>query len=256
MGMLISGNALGGMSGRFIASMLTGLFSWRVAILFIGLASLLCAWWFAQNLPDSTNFSPQPFSTRNHFRSLFKQMQDPGLLFLYGIAFFLMGSFVTLYTYLGFQLEGPPFNLSQGVIGWIFALYILGSFSSAWCPRLAERWTRQRVMILGIALTGLGSLITLSPSVPVKVLGVALLTFGFFGAHSLASSWVGKRAGSGKAQASALYLFFYYMGSSIGATSGGVFWSTAGWTGVIGMISVFVLIALGLVGLLVRISRV
>ena len=44
-----------------------------------------------------------------------------------------------------------------------------------------------------------------------------------------------------KAQASALYLFFYYVGSSVGNTAGGFFWSMNGWTGVIMMIMAFVL---------------
>jgi YNFM family putative membrane transporter len=67
------------------------------------------------------------------------------------------------------------------------------------------------------------------------------VTFGFFGGHAIASSWVGKRAGMGKAHASALYLFFYYVGSSVGNTAGGFFWSMDGWGGVILMIVVFVL---------------
>ncbi len=35
---------------------------------------------------------------------------------------------------------------------------------------------------------------------------MAVLTFGFFGAHSIASGWVGQRALTARAQASALYL--------------------------------------------------
>ena len=41
-----------------------------------------------------------------------------------------------------------------------------------------------------------------------KITGLLLLTFGFFGSHSIASSWVGRRATHDKAQASSLYLFF------------------------------------------------
>lgn len=78
----------------------------------------------------------------------------------------------------------------------------------------------------------------------VKILGIAIFTFGFFGSHSLASSWVGHRAIHDKAQASALYLFFYYAGSSICGTVGGISWSTFGWGGVICMILGFLLLAL------------
>jgi len=39
-----------------------------------------------------------------------------------------------------------------------------------------------------------------------------VVTFGFFGGHSIVSSWVGRRAGNAKAQASSMYLFAYYLG--------------------------------------------
>ena len=55
--------------------------------------------------------------------------------------------------------------------------------------------------------------------------GIVAVTFGFFGGHSIASSWVGSRAVTAKAQASALYLFCYYLGSSAIGTLGGVFWT-------------------------------
>jgi YNFM family putative membrane transporter len=241
MGIYISGNAIGGMFGRIAAGVITDLSSWRVAIVCIGLVGLCCSWWFWRYLPSSHHFVAQPFSARQHLCGLLRQLRDPGQLCLYGVAFLLMGSFVTLYSYLGYQLSEPPYNLSQGLIGWIFAIYLVGSFGSSCLSSLADRYARQKVLLLSIALVGVGALLTLNASLLVKIVGVALVTFGFFGGHAIASSWVGKRAGMGKAHASALYLFFYYVGSSVGNTAGGFFWSIDGWGGVILMIVVFVL---------------
>jgi MFS transporter, YNFM family, putative membrane transport protein len=70
------------------------------------------------------------------------------------------------------------------------------------------------------------------------------LTFGFFGGHSTASSWVGRLATHDRAQASSLYLFFYYVGSSIGGTAAGTFWTAFGWVGVVGMVICFLVLAL------------
>ncbi len=72
------------------------------------------------------------------------------------------------------------------------------------------------------------------------------MTFGFFGAHSVASGWVGLQAKSGKAQASSLYLFAYYLGSSVVGSLGGFFWKHGGWPGVAGMTGTLILIALAL----------
>lgn len=77
-----------------------------------------------------------------------------------------------------------------------------------------------------------------------KIAGIALVTFGFFGGHSIASSWVGSIASTHKAQASSLYLFFYYVGSSVSGTVGGLFYTRFGWKGVVGMITVYMAIGL------------
>jgi YNFM family putative membrane transporter len=78
------------------------------------------------------------------------------------------------------------------------------------------------------------------------------LTFGFFGAHSVLSSWVGLRARHSKAQATSLYLFFYYLGSSVAGTAGGFFWKSYGWAGVVAFLAGLLVIAL-IVGL--RLTR-
>ncbi len=78
----------------------------------------------------------------------------------------------------------------------------------------------------------LGALLTLPDSLPLTIFGVGLVTAGFFGGHSIASSWIGLRAEKARAQASALYLFFYYLGSSVAGSLGGWPLAWAGWPGV------------------------
>ncbi|CAM5270645.1 MFS transporter OS=Stutzerimonas stutzeri OX=316 GN=CXK95_13775 PE=3 SV=1 [Stutzerimonas stutzeri] len=83
-------------------------------------------------------------------------------------------------------------------------------------------------MIVLPMLGGLG--LTLFDVLAVILPGMLLFTFGFFGAHSVASSWIGRRATQARGQArSSLYLFGYYLGSSIAGTLGGLFWHAGGW---------------------------
>jgi YNFM family putative membrane transporter len=96
--------------------------------------------------------------------------------------------------------------------------------------------------MLVLMFTGVG-LTMLSPLASV-VLGIAVVTFGFFGAHSVASAWVGLRAQKAKAQAAALYLFFYYMGSSVAGAAGGLFWEHARWNGVAAFVASMLVVAL------------
>jgi len=236
MGLYISGNALGGMSGRIITGMLTDFFSWRIALGAIGVLSIAASFLFWFMLPSSKNFRPRTPEVKKLIKSMVSHFKDPGLFYLFGIGFLLAGSFVSLYNYIGYQLTAPPYSLRQSVVGWIFIVYIAGSFSSTWMGRLSDQYGRRKVLWVAILIMLVGACLTLNIEVITKVIGIAVFTFGFFGSHSIASSWVGSRATHDIAQASSLYLFFYYVGSSVGGTAGGKFWTAYGWEGVIAMI--------------------
>jgi YNFM family putative membrane transporter len=139
---------------------------------------------------------------------------------------------VTVYNYLGYRLLAPPFNLSQTVVGLIFGIYLVGTFSSAWMGHLAGKLGRRKVLWTAFALMLLGVACTMTALLWLIILGIAAITFGFFGGHSIVSSWVGRRGGAAKAQASSMYLFSYYMGSSVAGWSGGLFYAAHQWLGV------------------------
>ncbi len=63
--------------------------------------------------------------------------------------------------------------------------------------------------------------------------GLTVNAFGFFLAHSMASSWVGRHAEQDRGSASALYLVFYYTGASLGGFWLEPFWWLGEWMGVV-----------------------
>ena len=254
-GLYISGNAMGGMTGRIFTATMTEWVSWRAALGTIGVVCLVLSLFFARSLPASSNFTRRPFQARYLFSSLLKQLRDPGLLYLYGISFLVMGAFVTLYNYITFRLLAPPHSMSHSMVSWIFLVYLLGSFSSSMVGRQVELFGRSRMLYLSIGSMVLGALVTLSQDISTMVAGIALLTCGFFGAHTIASSWVGSRARTARAQAASLYLFSYYLGSSISGTIGGVFWASFGWDGVVCLILALLGVGLCLVKRLCKISE-
>lgn len=243
MGLYISGNSIGGMGGRIIIGTLAGFFNWHIALGTIGILGFAASLMFWRMLPPSRNFYPRPMEIGKLFNSLLSHIKDPGLLCIYGIGFLLMSCFVSLYNYISYQLIAPPYSLSQKLVGWIFIVYIVGTFSSSWMGRLADKHNRRIMLLVSIFIMLTGACTTLSINLIIKITGIILFTFGFFGGHSIASSAVGHRALHDKAQASSLYLFFYYFGSSIGGTLGGIFWAAYGWIGVVGMIVCFLLLA-------------
>lgn len=244
MGLYISGNSLGAVSGRIISGMLTSLFNWHVAMGTIGFISLLASLIFFVSLPKSQNFNPRSPEVGKLLASLVSHLKDPGLLILYSIGFLILGSNVALFNYIGYALTAPPYSVSQTLVSWIFIVYLTGMFSSVWMAKMANKHGRQKVLTLSLFITLAGVCLTLDSHLWLKILGLPIMTLGFFGSHSIASGWVGQRALHDKAQASSLYLFFYYAGSSIGGTTAGAFWSSFGWGGVVGMITGFLLIAL------------
>lgn len=255
MGLYISGNTVGGLAGRVIIGSMSDLFSWQIGMIVMGLLSIIISAYFVWALPPSKNFSPRPLQFKSLTKSLFNHLKDPGLLCLFGISFTLMGGFVTLYNYISYLLLDPPYNLSATVVGWIFVIYLVGTFSSAWFGSLSDQLGRQKVLFTGIIIMFTGALLTLPTHLFVKIIGMIVFTFGFFGSHSIASGWVSRRAKKDKAQASSLYLFGYYFGSSVGGTTGGIFWLYWGWSGVIYFISSFIIIAFILAVILMIINR-
>lgn len=243
MGLYISGNAIGAVSGRVISGTLSDYFGWHIAIGGIGIISLVATIIFWFYLPSSQNFKSRKLEVGKLGKSLIDHLKDPGMICLYGLGFLLLGSNVALFNYIGYVLTAQPYSLSQTIVSWIFIILIIGMFSSVWTGKLVDRHGKQKILILNLVITLFGVCLTLEPNLFVKILGLGLFTFGFFGCHSIASSWVGQRALKNKAQASSLYLFLYYTGSSVGGTLGGLFWSTFGWEGLICMIIGFLIIA-------------
>lgn len=251
MGLYISGNAVGGMAGRLYTAAATDLWGWRTALASIGVFCLALSCFFVRSLPPS-HLKRRPFEFRYLFSSLARHLADPLLLCLYGIGFMVMGSFVTLFNYLTFRLLESPYDLSQSQVSLIFLVYLLGSLSASLAGRLVNRFGRVAIIRVSLCAMAGGVLVTLAGPLAEIVGGVALFTIGFFGVHSVASSWVGRHAVVARAQASALYLFFYYLGSSVSGTAGGVFWLHTGWDGVVGLIVFLLLLAMVLLAWLRR----
>jgi len=254
MGLYISGNAIGGMSGRLFTATLTDFFSWNLALGTVGVISLGVSIYFAFSLPPSANFRRRPLEYRYFFTSVLQQLRDLHLLCLYGISFMVMGSFVTLFNYITFRLLGGEYGLSQTVVSLIFLTYLLGAYCSSAVSQLVDRFGRFFTVRVCVATMLAGLVLTLVKALPLVVLGIAIFTCGFFGAHTASSTWVGRHAKTAKAQAAALYLFFYYLGASISGTVGGFCWVGAGWPGVVGFIGLLLLAALAFTMALARLS--
>ncbi|WBO21288.1 MFS transporter [Sphingomonas abietis] len=255
MGLYVSGTTIGGMAGRVGVSVVADHFGWQAGLAAIGGAGLLAALIFCWAAPPSRGFTARHHDWQSVAAAIGRLRRDAAMRWLYAEAFLLMGGFVTLYNYAGFHLQEAPYDLSPSAVGALFLIYLVGTASSAWFGRLASRRGTATIFPIPTLLFLAGILLTLVPGLVAFVIGLALATGGFFGAHSIASSWVSHRAGADRATAASFYLFFYYMGSSVLGSVGGLAWGQAGWHGIVAYAGLLVILGLLISGYLRHVER-
>ena len=218
-GAMIAGNSLGGMAGRLVAGMASDWLGWRGSVLLAGVFGLVAALVVVFLLPAAQHGPKRAPS------GMKAALKDPVLLSLYVVAMLLVGTFISFYNVAGFQLTGPAWLETL-----VFLFYGFGSTAAAFAGRLADRFGRGRVLLLCIGVVAAGALASLV-WVP---LGLAVVTAGFFASHTTASGWVSARAPEhARGHAAGLYLTGFYVGSSIGGTSGSTAYEEWGWTGLV-----------------------
>ncbi|MFF8992828.1 MFS transporter [Streptomyces sp. NPDC014983] len=251
-GLFVAGNSVGGMSGRVITGWVAQLWGWRVSVGVIGVIAVGCAVAFRLLLPAPRHFRAGSLRPRVLLGTVRAHLSDPLLRRLYAIGALFMTVFGGVYTVIGYRLTGAPFGLPQGIVGSIFLVYLVGTVSASTAGRLVGRLGRRGALYLAGGTTAAGLLLSLAASLPLVLLGLVLITAGFFAGHAVASSAVSKTATHGRAQASALYQSAYYIGSSAGSTVGALAFHANGWPGTV---SVGLLAVLGVVTLTVLGSR-
>lgn len=233
MGLYISGNSIGGMSGRLAVGLVAGAYGWRAALFALGALAISLSLLAVRLLPASRRFRPTQRRAAEHLRALCSLYAHTALRPLLAVGALLMAAFVAVYNYLGFLLVSSPYDLPVATASAVYLFYLVGSLSSFVLGRLADRVGQARVLEASVLLTLLGLGVTLFTPLWLKLLGLGLFTFGFFGGHSAASTLVSLRAGEERGAASSLYLLSYYLGSSVGGTVIGLLWQALLWPGVV-----------------------
>ncbi|MGE8514812.1 MAG: MFS transporter [Chryseobacterium culicis] len=245
--MYLSGNTIGGMSGRIMATLFAGEFGWRNAVLLIGIESFILAVVFWKLFPESRFFNPQKTDYHLKIKQMKFFLTNPYMLRLYCTAALLMGVFVSVYNYLTFRLEAKPFSLSHFIIAFIFLMYIFGVFGTMIVGRLSQKFPMNSILKVSILSMLTGAALLLSENIYILIFGLGLFTLSFFAAHTMASQMTALYAKRGKSSATSIYWLFYYFGSSILGSGTGYLLHAYSWNFFIGVLIISVIIALLLV---------
>jgi len=232
-GSYIAGTTVGGLLGRIGSGIVGEVGGWRAGILTVAVMCAVAAALFLWLTPRARGFVPGRLRADRGpgiLEKLRAPLRSPLQWALYAQGFLLMGAFVAVYNYLGFHLSAEPFGLPAWVVTLLFLAYLAGTVSSPWAGALASRIGRFPVLLASIGVMAAGAGLLLVPMAAIVLVGLVLFTAGFFGAHAIASGWTPVAAGpASRAQASSLYYFAYYAGSSLFGWMLGLVFGAASW---------------------------
>ena len=244
----VSGTALGGFIGRVSAGILADRFGWRVSFLALGGLALAGAGAVALWLPHGRNRTkPQhrldalpsfPYQVQELFRSR-------RLIATFAVGFNVLFSLVGVFTWITFYLSAAPFHLSTTALSSLFFVYLVGLVVTPAGGYLITRVGLRAGIGGAIACSIAGVVLTLASSLPVVILGLAMLSSGVFVAQTASQSHLRVAAPAGaRVTAAGIYITFYYLGGTAAGVVPGAFWALGKWPACVAFIVVMQLIAL------------
>lgn len=225
----LSGNTIGGMTGRVAGSLLAGWGGWQQAVWVIGITSLLLGYLFYWKIPASSQVSQNSISIREKLQQMKDLLSKRLFIGMYLIAALAMGVFVSVYNYISIQLESPRYGLPHQMIAMIFVMYLTGVAGSIIVGKLSDKYRPERLLRYSLILLGAGLSMLLIPRLWALIAGLGILTFAFFSTHTIASRIVSVNASRSKSSATSIYWLSYYAGSSIIGSLTGIILTRFGW---------------------------
>jgi MFS transporter, YNFM family, putative membrane transport protein len=246
----VSGTALGGFMGRISAGILADRFSWRVSFVALGAAALAGASAVALWLPHGRRrHNPQHRldslpSFRNQVQELFRSRR---LIATFAVGFNVLFSLVGVFTWITFYLAAAPFHLSATALSSLFFVYLVGLVVTPVAGFLITRVGLRAGIGGAIACSIAGVLLTLAHSLPVVIVGLAMLSSGVFIAQTASQSHLRVAAPAGaRVTAAGIYITCYYLGGTAAGIVPGAFWALGKWPACVAFI-----VAMQLAGLAV-----
>lgn len=237
----ITGNTIGGVTGRLIAGPASELLHWRIGLLVVALLGVVACVLFFVLLPrgieDRAARPPSTGRASMHaaLGSVGHHLSRWATTSIYVQGFLIMGSFTAVYNYLGFHLIRDPFGVPAALASLFFLVYFVGTISARVAGELAARIPPWFVVMCGGACIALAAMPMLAQSIWVLLAGITLLTIGTFMAHPMSSTLSGLEVDRGRAQSTALYQLSWLTGAAVWGWFGGVLYERFGWAGVVGL---------------------
>ena len=231
----ITGNVLGGVTGRLMAGVVGQHFGWPpvfVVLAAINAVGGLLVWRLLPRQPP-----PVPPPLAMSLRQMLGLFGNGPLLATFAVGSALLFNLVATLNYVAYHLADPPFHLNSAQLGLLFLVYIVGIVVTPFGGRLIDRRGQRFGVLLAIGTSMAGLGLMLIPSLPLVVAGLALTCSGVFVGQAATASAMGLAAGKAKGSAAGLYATFYYAGGACGSfVPGWTTWPWGRWPATVGLI--------------------
>lgn len=242
----VMGTVCGGIVGRLLPASLIPSFGWPAAFLTMallhGLALVLAlALAFRESGP-----ARQPAGNERSRRRGDGAWSLPAV---YAGGFALLFSQIAVFTYVAFRLAEPPFGWSTAMLGSLYLVFLPSLVFVHGTRRVVTRIGHGRTVAAAALLSWLGLLMTLAGSALPVVAGLVVFSSAVFFVQAVLAHALSLCGGASGARASGGYLFFYYLGGSLGSLLPALLWQRFGWAGCLALIALLQLAAAGLIRL-------
>jgi MFS transporter, YNFM family, putative membrane transport protein len=245
--LFVAGTTLGGFAGRFVTNSLTSFADWRHALDVIAWLCVATGLVIYACLPASRVHTERFNNEEAEETSKWMLLKSSPLLASFFVGACVLASQVATFTFIGLRLVHAPFNFSTVEIGAIYAVFLVAVVVTPLAGRIARYRGPRTTALAAVVLAVLGALLTLSDSVGVILIGLALGSTAVFVEQASANSFISQMSGAARSTAIGVYLSFYYFGGSLGSVLPVPAWTAWGWAGCV----VFVVAAQMAVGVLV-----
>jgi MFS family permease len=250
----MTGTIVGGFFGRALTGLIASQVDWHASFAIVGIVAFAIAGVLWRSLPDerargsilrqaqgSPRAEPLTLSVSKGERgkgraAVRKLLRNRQLLATYAIGFCVLFTNVAMFTYVTFHLAAQPYSFSAAALGWLFVVYLVGAVVTPLSGRWIDRYGHRTGMTAAMTIGAAGALLTLLPSLPAIVAGLALTSTGVFIAQTTTSSHIGTVTTNDRALAVGLYSTFYYTGGSAGGALPAAVWNAAGWPGCVALV--------------------
>ncbi len=213
----ITGNVIGGVTGRTMAGVVGEHFGWPRVFVVLAAINLAGGVAVLGLLPKpARRVAPPPLA--DALAAMGRHFRNPRLLSSFAVGSALLFGLVATLNYIAYHLAEPPFSLHPTQIGLLFLVYLVGVVVTPFGGRLIDRRGQRFALLAAVALSMTGVTLTLAPSLPLAVAGLALCCSGIFIGQAATASQMGLFAGPAKGSAAGLYATFYYAGGAAGSS--------------------------------------